>query len=124
MGPKPRHTPFDKIKMCFEWPNLFKCLKLFSLWILYVAYFLYSASNLSYWFLSTPIACFPEILLFDILQWIYFFLCLLLCLASKNMTNFLFVLLWNFKVFLCILVDPNKVFSRSPFEPCVQQIFG
>ena len=113
MGPKPRHTFFDKIKMCFDWPYLFMCLKACTLWLHSILYFLLLVLNLDYRFLTSPMASIPELFFLDLLQWTWFHLCLLICLTSKFLAYFILAALWTFKVFLCIFIEPDKIFSWS-----------
>ena len=65
------------------------------------------------WFLSSNLATIPELLFFDIYQWLRFFACLLISFLAKLMAYFALLGLWFYKVSIAIIIDPDKVFNSS-----------
>ena len=83
MGLNLRHNFAHKIKLCFEWPKIFKCLQNLLLLPCFLVYLIYSILTMNNWFLSSRFTDFPEFIFPDIFQWLHFMSCLLVCFVSK-----------------------------------------
>ena len=71
--------------------------------------------TLNEWFLSSKFSSIPEIIFYDIFQWLRFFLFLLICFLAKITAYAALNGLWFYKIFVVILLDPDKIFdSRKP----------
>ena len=70
------------------------------------------------WFLSSKFALFPEIIFHGIFQWFRFFLFLLICFLAKICAYAVLNGIWFYKIFVVIILDPDKIFESRKLSPC------
>ena len=78
---------------------------------LYFPYVHYSFLIANEWFLASRFSTFPEIIFFNLCNWMRFFFSISLCLAAKLLAYSTLSGIWAYRIFLAVVIDPDKIYG-------------